>query len=221
MAEYQRKINTPVTFSATTNATIYQWKINNIVASATKTFQWTFTLIGFYTIEFTGTNTCNDKCIQTFRLEIVQQQTTTPPQITIGDYTTETKIEQTPIYKSKTGTSQRITEESTTVLARIETIESLMLDMMMRRINYNTHYFIDTASTIRRKIDIKKDIGSPASELYIVSEGGGFALEINDEGYAITVKTGFTVTDEVIERIYITGTGISGTGRIRIGTWRQ
>ncbi len=220
MAEYQRQINTPVTFSATTNATIFQWKINNIVASTSKSFQKTFIQTGFYTIEFTGTNICNDKCIQTFRLEIVSQLLEKPSQIIIGDYTPEIKIEETPIYRAKKGTVERVSEESTAVLARIEIIEAMMVDMMQRRINYNTHYYIDTSSTTRRKIDIQKDIGVSASELYVLSEGGGFTLEINDEGYAITVRAGFRVFDEKIDRIYVIGNGISGTGRIRIGTWR-
>jgi len=220
MAEYQRQVNTLVTFKATTNATIYQWKINNIVVSTNVTYQRIFTQIGFYTIEFTGTNTCNDKCIQTFRLEIVSQPLEKPPQITIGDYTVETRIE-TPIYRSKKGTTERIAEESTTILGRIENIEIAMLDIMQRRVNFNTHYYIDTSSTSRRKIDVTKDIGVPASELYIISEGGGFTLEINDEGYAINVRSGFKITDERIERIYVAGTGTAGTGRVRIGTWRQ
>ena len=220
MAEYQRQVNTLVTFKATTNATIFQWKVNNIVVSTSTTYQRIFTQIGFYTIEFIGTNTCNDKCIQTFRLEIVSQPLEKPPQIVIGDYTVETRIEQTPIYRTKKGTVERIEEESTNILIRIENIEKMMLDIMQRRVNYNTHYYIDTSSTTRRKIDIQKDLGIPATGLYVLSEGGGFTLEINDEGYAITVRAGFKVFDEKIDRIYVVGSGTAGTGRIRIGTWR-
>ncbi len=228
MADYQRQINVPVTFGATTNATGYQWKINNIVVSTNKTFQKTFTTLGFHTVEFTGTNTCGDKCIQTIRIEIVpysvetttQQIVESSSQIIMGDYTTETTIVQTPIYKSKQGTAERIAEQSTSVLSRIENIEKMMLDSMIHRVNYNTHYYIDTSSTTRRKIDLLKDLGTHASELYVISEGGGFSLEINDEGYAVTPRIGFNITNETIEKIYVTGNGTSGTGRMRIGAWR-
>lgn len=225
ITQNQRQANTLVNFRAITNATSYQWKINNSVVSTALEFQRTFTTIGHYSIEFNGSNTCGDTCTQVYDLEIVSYAVETTPivigtsQIIMGDYTTEIKIE-TPIYRTRAGTTERLAETTEAVLLRIEAIEKLTSEMMAQRANYNTHYYIDTLSTTRRKIDIQKDIGVNANELFVLNEGGGFTLEINDEGYAITPRVGFFITDEVIQRIYVTGSGTAGTGRIRIGAWR-
>lgn len=224
----QRTVNTPVTFKATTNATNYQWKINGIVASTEIEFQKIFISTGHYSLEFTGSDSCGNICTKMYDLEIVPYpvtvtQTTigeTDSQIIMGNYMTETTTVQTPIYRTKRGTTERIAEESTSILNRLENIEKTMLNMMTHRINYNTHYYIDSSSTTRRKIDLLRDLGTPAVELFVVNEGGGFTLEINDEGYAVTPRVGFTITNENIERIYVAGSGITGTGRIRVGAWR-
>ncbi len=224
MAEYQRQINIPVRFVCTaTNATRYQWKLDSVIISSETEFTRTFTTIGFHTVEVIVYNDCNDECIRTARIEIVSSIPSKPDilDIKIGDYTTETSIVQTPIHRrGSTPKVEKVSEELNTILRRIELLETDMVQMHKMRVNYNTHYFIDTSSASRRKIDLIKDIGVAAVELYVISEGGGFTMEVNDEGYAMTVRTGFKIMDEKIERIYVTGSGTTGTGRIRIGTWR-
>lgn len=222
MAEYQRTVRKPVIFSATTNGTRYEWKINGLLESTQLSFTKTFDTIGYYTIEFTAYNECNDKCIQTFRLNITQEQVPTE-KITIGDYNMAelTKIVETPIVsRRRPSTPEKIPEEINVILRRVEILQETLNQLIKSKVNYNTHYFLDTSDNSRRKFDIRQALGVPATELYVISEGGGFTLEINDEGYGMTVRTGFKILDEKIERIWITGNGSIGTGRIRIGAWR-
>lgn len=106
------------------------------------------------------------------------------------------------------------------LLSRIELNTRKIAEMQKHRTNYHVHYYIDTSSTTRRKIDLIEDTGTHASELIILDNGGGFYLEIGNEGYKITSALNFQIIDETIERIYITGTGTSGTARIRLGMWK-
>lgn len=222
MAEYQRTAGKPVTFSATTNGTRFEWKIDGALESTQLSFTKIFNTIGYYTVEFTAYNECNDKCIQTIRLSIVQEQVLTE-KVTIGDYKMAelTKITETPIAsRRRVSVIEKIPEETNVILRRIEILQETLNQLIKSKVNYNTHYFVDTSDSSRRKFDIRQALGVPAAELYVISEGGGFTLELNDEGYAMTARTGFKVSDEKIERIWVTGSGSTGTGRIRIGAWR-
>ena len=106
------------------------------------------------------------------------------------------------------------------LLSRIEQNTRKIATSQKHRTNEHVHYYIDTSLTTRRKIDIVQDTGTYASELIVLDNGGGFSLEINSEGYKITSALNFQVVDEHITRIYVTGSGSSGTGRIRMGLWR-
>lgn len=128
-----------------------------------------------------------------------------------------TNIVQTPIRHS-INPSEPISADETN--ARIELLEQQMKEMMVHKVNTNTHYFIETSNTERTKLDILKDMGMSASELYIISSGGGLTLEINDEGYPFIGNSGLTIFNETIDKLYVTGSGVSGTARIRVGFWR-
>lgn len=106
------------------------------------------------------------------------------------------------------------------LLSRIERNTRLIADSQKRRTNYHVHYYIDTSLTTRKKIDLIKDIGLPSSEMIVLDNGGGFDLEINDEKYIISSSLGFQIVDETISHIYVTGSGTSGTARIRFGGYR-
>lgn len=106
------------------------------------------------------------------------------------------------------------------LLSRIEINTRKIAASQKHRTNYHIHYYIDTSLTTRRKIDLIQDTGTYASELIILDNGGGFYLEVNSEGYKITSALNFQVIDETIERIYVTGSGSSGTARIRLGVFK-
>lgn len=106
-------------------------------------------------------------------------------------------------------------------LNKIERNTRKALESQKKKTNTHIHYYIDTSITTKRKIDIVKDIGFPASGLVIVSVGGGFNISINDEGYDILSSTNFQIVDEEISKIYVTGLGVSGEGRIRLGAWND
>lgn len=94
-----------------------------------------------------------------------------------------------------------------------------IFESQKKRTNYHISYYIDTSNTTRRKIDLSNDMGIPASELTVLSIGGGFDIEINDEP-KYTPAANFQVTDESIDYVYVTGNGAAGSARIRFGTWR-
>lgn len=106
------------------------------------------------------------------------------------------------------------------LLSRIELNTRKIAASHKHRTNYHIHYYIDTSLTARRKIDLIQDIGTYASELIVLDNGGGFTLEINSEGYKITSSLNFQIVDESIEKIYVTGSGSSGTARIRLGAFK-
>ncbi len=106
------------------------------------------------------------------------------------------------------------------LLSRIEFNTRKIAASQKHRTNYHVHYYIDTSSTTRRKIDLIQDMGTYASELIILDNGGGFTLSVNDEGYNITSALNFQIVDESITKIYVTGSGSSGTGRIRMGAFK-
>lgn len=106
------------------------------------------------------------------------------------------------------------------LLSRIELNTRKIAASQKHRTNYHIHYYIDTSLTTRRKIDLIQDTGTYASELIILDNGGGFSLEVNDEGYKITSALNFQIVDEHITKLYITGSGSSGTGRIRLGGFK-
>ena len=106
------------------------------------------------------------------------------------------------------------------LLSRIEQNTRKIAMSQKHRTNEHVHYYIDTSSTTRRKIDLVQDIGTYASELIILDNGGGFSLEVNDEAYKITSALNFQIVDEHITKIYVTGSGSSGTARIRLGAFK-
>ncbi len=106
------------------------------------------------------------------------------------------------------------------LLSRIENNTRYIAESHKPRTNIHVHYYRDTSDTSRVKIDIVKDNRIPMSELIVLDNGGGFDIEINDEKYRITSSLGFQIVDETIKHVYITGSGTSGTARIRFGGYR-
>ena len=137
----------------------------------------------------------------------------------------EIKITETPIFRSKHVShilpAGPASDTTNSILLRIENIEKNINDSSKRRVNHITHYFFDTSDTSRNKFDIIQSLGNAATELSVINSGGGFTIEINNEGYAIPAHKGLNFVDEYIETIWITGSGSTGTGQIRIGTWGE
>lgn len=107
------------------------------------------------------------------------------------------------------------------LLNRIEQNTRNSLKSQKKKTNTHIHYYVNTSDTTKRKIDIVKDIGFPASGLIVITVGGGFYISINDEGYEILSSTNFQMIDEEISKIYVTGLGVAGEGRIRLGAWND
>lgn len=84
-------------------------------------------------------------------------------------------------------------------------------------IRYHVIYSIDTSNTTKRKIDIVLDTGNYSIEAIVLDKGSGFNIFINDESEPIVAHTGLRFIDEVIERVYVIGSGTEGTGKIRFG----
>lgn len=83
----------------------------------------------------------------------------------------------------------------------------------------STHvwFSFSTTTTTRDKIDLIKELGSPSTEVYIVSSGGGFDMEINDEANKIRASDNMRIYNELINHVYVTCYGKAGTGQIRFG----
>jgi PKD repeat protein len=78
MADYQRKINTEVTFTPSDAAlTGYVWKVDGVQESTAQIFKRTFTSLGTHTVSLEGSNTCGNCVPISTTIEVVE--TVTPP----------------------------------------------------------------------------------------------------------------------------------------------
>lgn len=79
---------------------------------------------------------------------------------------------------------------------------------------------IDTSITTKKDYDLQKIFGSPkgivATQLTIISLGGGFTINVNNSG-TLEAVYGYAIENEEINNIEIIGTGTPGTAKIRIG----
>lgn len=79
---------------------------------------------------------------------------------------------------------------------------------------------IDTSITTRRNFNLEKSFNSPknilATQLTIIDLGGGFEINVNNSG-SLTAAYGYAIENEEINDIEIVGSGVAGTGKIRIG----
>lgn len=79
MADYQRKINTEVTFTPSDPLlTSFLWKVNGVQEGTAKIFKKTFTSLGVHTVFLQGSNACGSSCVPvSTTIEVVE--TITPP----------------------------------------------------------------------------------------------------------------------------------------------
>lgn len=79
---------------------------------------------------------------------------------------------------------------------------------------------IDTSITTKRNYNLEKVFGSPkgiiATQLTIIDLGKDFTINVNNSG-AMTAVYGYSIENEEINDIEIIGSGVAGTGKIRIG----
>jgi hypothetical protein len=79
---------------------------------------------------------------------------------------------------------------------------------------------IDTSDTSRRNYSLEKTFHTPknilATQLTITDLGGGFTINVNNSG-ALDAVYGYAIENEEIADIEIFGSGVAGTGKIRIG----
>jgi PKD repeat protein len=80
MADYQKKINTEVTFTPSDPAlTSYAWHVDGVPESTAQVFKKTFTSLGVHTVSLEGLNACGGNCVPvSTTIEVVE--TVTPPQ---------------------------------------------------------------------------------------------------------------------------------------------
>jgi len=79
MADYQRKINTEVTFTPTDPAlTSFAWHVNGVPEWTSKIFKKTFTSLGVHTVALEGLNVCGSSCVPvSTTIEVVETVTPT------------------------------------------------------------------------------------------------------------------------------------------------
>ena len=78
MADYQKKINTEVTFTPSDPAlTSFVWKVNGVQESTAQIFKKTFTSLGVHTVSLEGLNFCGNCTPISTTVEVVE--TITPP----------------------------------------------------------------------------------------------------------------------------------------------
>ena len=78
MADYQKLINTEVTFTPSDTAlTSYIWKVNGVQESTAQIFKKTFTSLGVHTVSLEGSNSCGNCTPISTMVEIVES--ITPP----------------------------------------------------------------------------------------------------------------------------------------------
>ncbi len=78
MADYQKKINTEVTFTPSDPAlTSFIWKVNGVQESTAQIFKKTFTSLGVHTVTLEGLNFCGNCTPVSTTIEVVE--TVTPP----------------------------------------------------------------------------------------------------------------------------------------------
>ena len=78
MADYQKLINTEITFTPSDPAlTSYVWKVNGVHESTAQIFKKTFTSLGVHTVTLEGLNSCGDCTPISTTVEIVES--ITPP----------------------------------------------------------------------------------------------------------------------------------------------
>lgn len=83
MADYQRKINTEVTFTPSDPAlTSFVWKVDGVQESTAQIFKKTFTSLGVHTISLEGLNNCGNCVPISTTVEVVE--TITPPTAAAG-----------------------------------------------------------------------------------------------------------------------------------------
>jgi PKD repeat protein len=78
MADYQKKINTEVTFTPSDAAlTSYAWHVDGVPEATTRIFKKTFTSLGVHTVTLEGLNACGSCTPVSTTVEIVES--ITPP----------------------------------------------------------------------------------------------------------------------------------------------
>lgn len=79
---------------------------------------------------------------------------------------------------------------------------------------------IDTSITTKRNYNVEKIFASPkgiiATQLTIIDLGSNFTINVNNSG-ALDAVYGYAIENEEINDIEIIGSGVAGTGKIRIG----
>jgi PKD repeat protein len=76
MADYQRKINTEVTFTPSDAAlTGYVWKVDGVQESTAQIFKKTFTSLGVHTVALEGLNACGSCTPVSTTVEVVESIT--------------------------------------------------------------------------------------------------------------------------------------------------
>lgn len=116
------------------------------------------------------------------------------------------------------------TREAYTValLQRVEQNLKVLRDAIpssQQKANHIVNYYLDTSKTSEQTIDLIKDIGMPMHSMTVMDTGGGFTFKVNDEGAPITPFKTFGLENEILNKVYWTGSGTSGTAHVRFGMW--
>lgn len=78
MADYQKKINTEVTFTPSDPAlTSFVWKVDGVQESTAQIFRKTFTSLGVHTVSLDGASNCGNCVPISTTIDVVE--TITPP----------------------------------------------------------------------------------------------------------------------------------------------
>jgi len=79
MADYQKLINTEVTFTPSdATLTNYAWHVDGVPEATTKIFKKTFTSLGVHTVTLGGSNQCGSCTPVSTTIEIVESVTPPP-----------------------------------------------------------------------------------------------------------------------------------------------
>jgi len=96
----------------------------------------------------------------------------------------------------------------------------VLTDKVVSRTNTHVLLSFDTSVTTEKLFDIFKEFGiKKANDLTIIDLGGGFTIQINGNTPTIGATYDLTFEDEDIYSVQVTGSGSTGTGKIRLGAY--
>lgn len=91
-----------------------------------------------------------------------------------------------------------------------------------RIVDLTRTFTLDTSQSVPATVDLRRLLGArPCVMLNVLSVGGGFTMNLDEEKDFFTATAGLSITDEKHSILNWKGSGVAGTAVLRIGAYLE